>query len=154
MLFNVKKKRDQKRECENEGDQRDQGSIREHPKNLPQTDGPERWWLQTISGWTSAAKATNIGPQDRCGDDCCNLLRQDWCGEGDKPWAAAAPERWWLQTSAAGLVRRGLQTSADLLRMYKFNQKWSLNQKIVVYKEKANRALQTWAAGPERWLLQ
>jgi hypothetical protein len=34
VLFNLKK-RDQKRERENEGDQRDQGPKREHPKNLP-----------------------------------------------------------------------------------------------------------------------
>jgi hypothetical protein len=32
VLFNLKKKRDQKRE---QGDQRDQGPKREHPKNLP-----------------------------------------------------------------------------------------------------------------------
>jgi hypothetical protein len=57
-------------------------------------------------GWTGAVMAANH-------------QRLDWCGECYKP-------------SAAGLVRLGLQTSAELLRMYKFNQK------IVVYKGIAN----------------
>ena len=103
-------------------------------------------------GWTRASMAR----LDWCGDgckllrlDCCGddrkLSRLDWCGYGCKP-------------SAAGLVRQGLQTSAELLRIYKFNQK------IVVYKGIANNKTkkkfsitfpispgrQTWAAGPER----
>ena len=44
-------------------------------------------------------------------------MRLDWCGYGCKP-------------SAAGLVRLGLQTSAELLRMYKFNQKIVVNKVI------------------------
>jgi hypothetical protein len=55
---------------------------------------------------------------DCCGDDR-KLSWLDWCGDGCKP-------------SAAGLVRLGLQTFAELLRIYKFNQK------IVVYKGIAN----------------
>ena len=107
-------------------------------------------------GWTRASMAR----LDWCGDgckllrlDCCGddrkLSRLHWCGYGCKP-------------SAAGLVRQGLQTSAELLRIYKFNQK------IVVYKGIANNKTkkkfsitfpispgrQTWAAGPERWWLQ
>jgi hypothetical protein len=39
-----------------------------------------------------------------------NHQRLDWCVDGCKP-------------SAAGLMQLGLQTSAELLRMYKFNQK-------------------------------
>jgi len=60
-------------------------------------------------GWIGAAMAANH-------------QRLDWCGEGCKP-------------SAAGLVRLGLQTSAELLRMYKFNQK------IIGYKGIANKKI-------------
>ncbi len=103
------------------------------------------WWLLQAVLLQRRLRTTAAGtvrcimravPPHRCGNGG-ELPPLDWCGETDRPWATG-PVRWWLQSSAAGSVRRGLQTSAELIGMYKFNQKWSLNQKIVVYKGIAN----------------
>ena len=59
---------------------------------------------------TGAMKAANLG----CWTEAvmaANHQRLDWCGEGDRSWAAR-PVRWWLLSSAAGSVRQWLRTTA------------------------------------------
>ena len=61
-------------------------------------------------GRTGAMKAANLS----CWTGAvmaANHQRLDWCGEGDRSWAAR-PVRWWLLSSAAGSVRQWLRTTA------------------------------------------